>query len=82
MFISTETPCKQIEINGSLPTLSRSTRIAIQSMPMKKRKMNLTMFASSTAVLLDDVLGMASVESGSSAGSGNCLVVQLAVESS
>ena len=50
-------------------------------MPMKK-KVNLTMFADSTAVLLNDVLGMASVESGSSARSEDCLVVQLAVASS
>ena len=49
---------------------------------MKKRKVKFTMFAKSSAVLLDDVLGMASVESGSSAGSEDCLVVQLAVASS
>ena len=44
--------------------MRKSTRIAILSMPMKKRKVNLTMFANSTAVLLGDVLGMAFVEFG------------------
>ena len=66
-----ETPCNNSK-NGNPPTLRRSTRIVVK----------LTMFAKSSAVLLDDVLGMASVESGSSAGSEDCLVVQLAVASS
>ena len=49
---------------------------------MKKRKVNLIMFANSTVVLLDDVLGMAFVESGKSAKSEDYLVVQLAVANS
>ena len=51
-------------------------------MPLVKKKVNLTMSGNSTAFLLDDVLGMASVESGGSAESEDCLVVQLAVASS
>ena len=51
-----------IEINGSPPTLRRSTRIAILSMPMKRR-MNRTTCATSI-IVVDDVLEMASVEFG------------------
>ena len=81
-FLVSETPCKKVQITGSPPTLRMSPRIVILSMPMKKRKVNLTMFANSTAVLLDDFLEMASVESGSLAVSEGCLVVQLGVASS
>ena len=49
------------------------------TMRRMKKKVNLTMSANSTVVLLDDVLGMVSVVSGSSAGSEDCLVVHLAV---
>ena len=51
------------------------------TMPLMKKNLNLTSFASST-VVLDDVLGMASVEFDSSAGLEDCLVVRLAVASS
>ena len=50
------------------------------TIPLMK-KVNLTTFASST-VVVGDVLGMASVEFDSSAGSEDCLVVHLAVASS
>ena len=50
------------------------------TIPLMK-KVDLTIFASST-VALDDVLGMASVEFDSSPRSEDCLVVQLAVASS
>ena len=63
--------------------LLMTTKKMIQNMatiPLMK-KVNLTMFASST-LGLDGVLGMASVEFGGSAGSEDCLVVHLAVASS
>ena len=40
----------------------------------KKKNVNFTMSANSTVVLLDDALGMASVESGNSAGSSGSRV--------
>ena len=73
-FLVSETPCTKLEISVSTSTLRRSTRIATLSMRLKKKKV--TTAATSTAVLFDDVLGMASVESGSSAGSEDCFVVQ------
>ena len=51
-------------------------------MPMRKRKVTLTVFSKSIAVLLDDGEGMASVESGRSGGREDGFVVQLAVASS
>ena len=68
------------KIIGGPPTLKRSTMISILAMPMKRR-MKQTTCATST-VVLDDILGMPSVEFGSSAGSEDCLVVHLDVASS
>ena len=49
---------------------------------INKRKVIPTMFANSTDVLLDDVLGMASVEFANSAKSNDYMVAQLLVANS
>ena len=78
-FPVSETPCK----NKTLTVLSTPAILFMTTKKMiEKRRVSRTTLARSTVVLLDDVLGMASVEFGGLAEPENCLVVHLAVASS
>ena len=62
------------EYTPDIHDLRRSTRIAILTMPLKKRKVIPTMFANSTDVLFEEFRNLANSE--------DCLVTQLVVASS